>query len=216
MNIKGIVFDLDGTLIDSSKAILDSLFTATEYYNIKTAVKKDESYLFMGKSLTETLKIMIPDADHETIHKVGKYYVKHYYEFCVKDAKLFPGVMETIKTLYDKDIKLAVATAKRSDCAQAELIATGASEYFSVIRGTDEGVISKPNPQMLLEICANFKLKPENVLMVGDTDRDVIFGKNAGCHTCVVSHGNWTKERFVRENIIPDFFLDRFEDLQVI
>ena len=74
-------------------------------------------------------------------------------------------------------------------------------------------MISKPNPQMLLEICSNFKLRPDEVLMVGDTDRDVLFGKNAGCHTCVVHHGNWSKERFIRENIIPDFFLEKFDDL---
>ena len=213
MKVKGIVFDLDGTLIDSSTAILDSLFAATDYYNIKTVAKRQDAYLFMGKSLNETLKIMMPDADHDTIHKVGKYYVEHYYEFCVKDAKLFSGVMETIISLYNKRVKLAVATAKHSDCAKAELKATGSDKYFRMIRGTDEGMISKPNPQMLLEICSNFKLRPDEVLMVGDTDRDVLFGQNAGCHTCVVNHGNWSKERFIRENIIPDFFLEKFENL---
>ena len=213
MKVKGIVFDLDGTLIDSSIAILDSLFAASDHYNIKTAVQRKDSYLFMGKSLTETLKIMMPDADHDTIHKVGKYYIEHYYEFSVKDAKLFPDVMETIISLHQKGINLAVATAKHSDCAQAELKATGSDKYFSMIRGTDEGIKSKPNPQLLLEICSSFKLRPEEVLMVGDTDRDVLFGKNAGCHTCVVSHGNWNKERFIREKIIPDFFLEKFGDL---
>lgn len=213
MNIKGVVFDLDGTLIDSTVAILHSLFTAADHYNVKTAITKNESYLFMGKSLKETLKIMMPDADQETINNVGKYYVEHYYEFCVKDAKLFPGVAETIRTLYNLGIKLAVATAKHSDCASLELKTAGVDNLFLSIRGTDQGVPSKPDPKMLLDICKQFSLKPEEVIMVGDTDRDVMFGKNAGCYTGVVSHGNWPKERFIREKIIPDFFLDKFEDL---
>jgi HAD superfamily hydrolase (TIGR01549 family) len=213
MDIKGIVFDLDGTLIDSSRAIIDSLFTAVEHYNVKTVITRNESYLFMGKSLRETLKIIMPDADDETMLKIGKHYIKHYHEFQVKDAALFPYVKETIIGLHDRGIKLAVATAKHSDCAEAELSATGVTGYFDTIRGTDDGIPSKPDPTLLLEICRKFDLKPVNVLMVGDTDRDVLFGKNAGCHTCVVSHGNWPKERFIKENIIPDFFLGDFKDL---
>ncbi len=213
MKILGVVFDLDGTLIDSTTAILDALFSAADHYNIKTSITKNESYLFMGKSLMETLKIMMPDADVEILHKVGKRYVEQYYEFCVKDAKLFPGVEGTIMALHKKGIQLAVATAKHSDCAEAELQAAGVAKYFKSIRGTDIGVTPKPNPEMLLSICKSFELKPENVIMVGDTDRDVLFGRNAGCHTCVVSHGNWPKERFIKENIIPDFFLNEFEDL---
>ncbi|MEI6092860.1 MAG: HAD-IA family hydrolase [bacterium] len=213
MRVKGIVFDLDGTLIDSTVAILDSLFVAADYYGVKTAITKNESYLFMGKSLRETLKLMMPEADQETINKVGKYYVEHYYEFCVKDAKLFPDVGETIKQLHNIGIKLAVATAKHSDCAILELKTVGIDNLFLSIRGTDNGVPSKPDPKMLLDICSQFSLKPEEVLMVGDTDRDVMFGKNAGCSTCVVSHGNWPKERFIKENIMPDFFLDKFDDL---
>jgi len=213
MDIKCIVFDLDGTLIDSSRAIIDSLFVAVEHYNVKTAITKNDSYLFMGKSLKETLKIIMPNADDETMLNVGKYYVKHYHEFQIKGAELFPYVKETIVGLHDRGIKLAVATAKHSDCAEAELSATGVARYFDAIRGTDDGIPSKPDPSLLLDICEGFNLKPSNVLMVGDTDRDVIFGKNAGCHTCVVSHGNWPKERFIKENIIPDFFLNDFKDL---
>ncbi len=213
MKVKAIVFDLDGTLIDSSKGILDSLFKAMEVYNVTPAITRLDSHFFMGKSLPETLDVLMPGANKFVLRKVADYYVSHYYDNYIDKAETFEGVKETIKLLREKGFKMAVATAKHTYCAQAELKSSGLIKYFDEVRGRDEGVPAKPDPTLLLEICEKLGVSPDQTLMVGDTDRDVLFGKNAGTYTCAVTYGNWSKDKFMKENIIPDRFVDTFTEL---
>lgn len=213
MKVTTVIFDLDGTLIDSSQGILDSLFKAMEHFSIKPAITKLDSHFFMGKSLTETLRILMPDQGPETLKKIGDYYVTHYTDNYMDKAITFDGVTETIKELHKKGYKLAVATAKHTYCAEAELTAAGIRGYFTVVKGTDGGIPSKPNPELLFRICRELGSKPSDTLMVGDTDRDVLIGKNAGTFTAAVTYGGWPRERFINENIIPDIFVDSFSEL---
>ena len=213
MDIQAFVFDLDGTLIDSSQGILDSLFHAMEFYGMKPAITKLDSHFFMGKSLDETLRVLMPSADKDSLKKIGDYYVDHYYNNYMDKAVLFSGVADTIRALHEKGYELAVATAKNTYCAEAELKTSGIRKYFKTVRGMDAGIPSKPDPTLLLDICLTLGVNPENALMIGDTDRDVLFGKNAGCHTCAVTYGNWSKEKFLKEKIIPDFFADDFREI---
>ena len=215
MNITSVVFDLDGTLIDSSQGILDSLFKAMESYSIKPVITKLDSHFFMGKSLTETLKVLMPYENNEILKKVGEYYVSHYHDNYMNNAVTFNGVVETITALHKKGIKLAVATAKHTYCAEAELKSSGIRNLFSVVKGTEGGVPAKPDPTLLFMVCSELKVTPVETLMVGDTDRDILMGQNAGSFTAAVTHGNWPKERFIKENILPDFFLDKFEELVI-
>jgi len=213
MKVTTIIFDLDGTLIDSSQGILDSLFKAMEQYSIKSTITKLDSHFFMGKSLNETLKVLMPSESEAILKKVGDYYVSHYHDNYMNHAITFNGVVETIIALHEKGFKLAVATAKHTFCADAELKSAGIRKYFSVVKGTEGGVPPKPDPKLLLLVCDELKVTATEVLMVGDTDRDILMGKNAGSFTAAVTHGNWPKEKFIKENILPDFFLDNFEEL---
>ena len=215
MKITTVVFDLDGTLIDSSQGILDSLFKAMEYYSVKPVITKLDSHFFMGKSLSETLKVLMPRESNEILKKVGDYYVSHYHDNYMNNAVTFEGVIETIKALHTKGFKLAVATAKHTFCAEAELKSAGIRSCFSVVKGTEGGIPSKPDPTLLLMVCKELNATASETLMVGDTDRDILMGKNAGSFTAAVTHGNWPKERFVKENILPDFFLDKFDELLI-
>lgn len=215
MKITTVVFDLDGTLIDSSQGILDSLFKAMEFYSVQPVITKLDSHFFMGKSLGETLRVLMPHESNEVLKKVGDYYVSHYHDNYMNNAITFEGVVETIRELNKKGFKLAVATAKHTFCAEAELKSAGIRKYFSVVKGTEGNVPSKPDPTLLLMVCGELKSTPAETLMVGDTDRDVLMGKNASTSTAAVTHGNWSKEKFIKENILPDFFLDKFEELLI-
>jgi phosphoglycolate phosphatase-like HAD superfamily hydrolase len=198
MKVTTVIFDLDGTLIDSSQGILDSLFKAMEHFSIKPAITKLDSHFFMGKSLTETLRILMPDQGPETLKKIGDHYVSHYSDNYMDKAVTFDGVADTIKKLHKKGYTLAVATAKHTYCAEAELTAAGIRDYFT---------------ELLFRICRELDTDPSDVLMVGDTDRDVLIGRNAGTFTVAVTYGGWPKERFINENIIPDIFVDSFSEL---
>lgn len=213
MKVTAIIFDLDGTLIDSSQGILDSLFKAMEHFSIKPAITRLDSHFFMGKSLNETLRLLMPGGSPEMLKKIGEYYVAHYTDNYMDKAVTFDGVADTIKALHKKGYKLAVGTAKHTYCAEAELVASGIRDHFTVVKGTDGGVPSKPNPELLFRICKELGSRPEEALMVGDTDRDVLMGQNAGSFTAAVTYGNWSREKFIKENIIPDIFVDSFSEL---
>jgi len=215
MKITTVVFDLDGTLIDSSQGILDSLFKAMEYYSVEPVVTKLNSHFFMGKSLDETLRVLLPSESNEILKKVGDYYVNHYHDNYMNSAVTFNGVVETINILHKKGFKLAVATAKHTFCAEAELKSAGIRNCFKVVKGTDGGVPPKPDPTLLFMVCKELKVLPAETLMVGDTDRDILMGKNARSFTAAVTHGNWSKEKFIKENVLPDFFLDKFNELLI-
>jgi HAD superfamily hydrolase (TIGR01549 family) len=211
--IRGVIFDLDGTLIDSSKGIIESLFSAIYSNGVEPAFTVNDSHFFMGKSLKETLEIVVPRTNRELKDKIARHYVDHYYDNQINNAILFPGVEQTLDKLKSKGLKLAVATAKHSFCAKAELEITKVDHYFDTIRGTDEGIPSKPSPELLFEICQKFKMEPRDVLMVGDTDRDVLFARNAGAISCSVTYGNWSKEMFIANKIEPDFYIDDFSQV---
>lgn len=211
--VQGVVFDLDGTLIDSSKGIIESLFSAIYSNGLEPIITVNDSHFFMGKSLKETLEILIPGTSQDLKDKISRHYVDHYYDNQINNAVLFPGVKRTLDKLKSKGLKLAVATAKHSFCAKAELEVTKVDHYFDTIRGTDEGMPSKPDPELLFEICQKFKLKPSEVLMVGDTDRDVLFARNAGAISCSVTYGNWSKEMFISNKIEPDFYIEKFSQV---
>jgi len=215
MKITTVAFDLDGTLIDSSQGILDSLFRAMTQYSIQPVITRLDAHFFMGKSLDEVLKVLMPHENNETLKKVGDYYIAHYHENYMNNAVAFEGVVETITALHKKGFKLAVATAKHTFCAEGELKSAGIRKFFSTVKGIENNIPSKPNPKLLLMACDDLGSKPSETLMVGDTDRDVLMGRNAGCFTAAVTHGNWSKERFIKENILPDFFLDKFEELLI-
>lgn len=216
MGFKLVVFDLDGTLIDSSKAILDSLFAAMDCYSVKHAIDRIDSHFFMGKSLKETLSILMPGYSPSVMQKVADHYVSHYYGNQVGKVQLFDGVVDTIKALHNKGIILALATAKHTSCAEQELASTGIKKYFERIQGTDNGVPSKPDPTILNDMLRELDVEPSKTMMVGDTDRDVLFGKNAKCVTCAVTYGNWNKDKFIKECIIPDYFIDDIKELPSI
>lgn len=216
MNIKAIVFDLDGTIIDSTSAIVDSLFNALSFYKINPAIEKEEFHILMGKTLNETLKILIPNGDSYIYEKVSKKYVDNYFSEHVDKCKIFPGVYETIQSLYKKSIKLSVFTAKSTECARKELEASNISKFFEVIQGTEDGIPPKPHPKGLLNICEKININAENVLMVGDTDKDILAGKSANCYTCAVTYNHWSKDKFISSGLNPDIFIDRFKDILTV
>jgi phosphoglycolate phosphatase-like HAD superfamily hydrolase len=208
MEIKAIIFDLDGTIIDSSKAILLSLFDAVKKCGAKTNFKDFDFNKIRGHNLYDTVRILLPDADSDLLKKVADNYVIHYLNNHQGSVASFPKVKETIENLYSKGIKICLFTAKTTKSAKKELEAIGVDDKFFHIQGTDPGILPKPNPDILYKLSDKMGIKSENILMVGDTNKDVCFGKNGGARTCAVTYSHYTKEDFLNQNIKPDIFLD--------
>lgn len=216
MEIKAIIFDLDGTIIDSSKAILLSLFDAVEKCGAKTNFKDCDFNKIRGHTLYDTVRILLPDADDLLLKKVADNYVSHYLDNHQGSVASFPKAKETIENLYSKGIKLCLFTAKTTQSAKKELEAIGVDDKFFHIQGTDPGIPPKPNPDILYKLSEKMDIKPENILMVGDTSKDIDFGKNAGARTCAVTYSHYKKEDFLNKNIKPDVFINCLSELNLL
>lgn len=181
-----LVFDWDGTLMDSAGVIADSI--QASFADLGLPVPSDEAARHViGLGLSEALTALAPGVSQEGYEAIVARYRHH---FLAQDASipLFPGAREAIGALADKGFKLAIATGKSRVGLDRALEATSLRSYFQLTRCADE-CLSKPHPQMLLEIMAKLGVAPARTLMIGDTSHDLLMAQNAGVASLAAGYG---------------------------
>ncbi|MEC1523465.1 pyrophosphatase PpaX [Neobacillus niacini] len=208
-NITTILFDLDGTLIDTNELIISTyLHTLEKYYPGK--YQREDVLPFLGPTLHEVFENMDPERVEEMILEYRTYNLANH-DLLVKE---FVGVMETIETLKKKGYKLAIVTTKREDVAFKGLRLMKLDSFFDVMIAYDHVKKVKPDPEPIFLALEKLDSKPEETLMVGDNFHDVLAGKNAGTKTAGVS---WTiKGRDYLAKFEPDYMLENMTDLLTI
>jgi pyrophosphatase PpaX len=208
-NINTILFDLDGTLIDTNELIISTyLHTLEKYYPGK--YKREDVLPFLGPTLHEVFENMNPERVEEMILEYRTYNLANH-DLLVKE---FVGVMETIETLKKKGYKLAIVTTKREDVAFKGLRLMNLDPFFDVMIAYDHVKKVKPDPEPIFLALEKLNSKPEETLMVGDNFHDVLAGKNAGTKTAGVA---WTiKGRDYLAKFDPDYMLENMTDLLTI
>lgn len=207
-NIHLFVFDLDGTLTESS----DTIYKCT----LKTFEHLGQNFFFPKEELDKRLGEHFEDIFNELGIHVENFETfidmyKTYYPDFIHTSTLYLGVEETITALKAAGKKIALLTTKGQ--SQAEMILQHFKLYhlFDEIVGRRPGVGHKPSPEPLLYICEALSVLPENTVMVGDTEVDVQCGKNAGTKTCAVSYGFRTRDILEQEK--PDLIINAFAEL---
>lgn len=208
-NINTLLFDLDGTLIDTNDLIISTyLHTLEKYYPGKYT--REDVLPFLGPTLHEVFGEMDPDRVEEMVLEYRNYNLANH-DALVKE---FVGVMETIETLKKKGYKLAIVTTKREDVAFKGLRLMKLDSYFDVMIAYDHVKKVKPDPEPIFLALEKLGSKPEEALMVGDNFHDVLAGKNAGTKTAGVA---WSiKGREYLAKYEPDFMLENMTDLLTI
>lgn len=204
-----IVFDWDGTVMDSTAAIAGSIQAACR--DMALPVPSDEAARYViGMGLVEALRHAVPDA-HESMYEPLAARYRHH--FLAQDASipLFAGARETIMELHGQGYWLAVATGKNRNGLNRVLAMSELGEYFHATRTADQ-TFSKPHPAMLLEIMDELGLSAERVLMVGDTTHDLQMAINAGVDAVGVTHGAHPAEQL--RALSPLALLDDFIELR--
>jgi HAD superfamily hydrolase (TIGR01509 family) len=123
-------------------------------------------------------------------------------------------VRETLKKIKSLEIKTALLTTKAQDQADKITNHFGLAADLDYIMGRRPGIAHKPSPEPLLKICDDLSIKPENCMIVGDSEMDIQCGKNANAKTCGVTYGYRTREDLQKES--PDFVVDNMGELQQI
>jgi HAD superfamily hydrolase (TIGR01509 family) len=204
-----IIFDLDGTLVDSKRDIAAAQHWVLGRLGIHS-YKPEELYPLIGKPLAETFATLLPADLHERIPEAIELYKNYYLPRALETTTLFPGVKETLETLRARGIRLATATTKLSAGTQRVLAHFGIAEHFAQIQGSDN-IPFKPDPFIITKILEDQSWKKSESLMVGDTDNDILAGKRANIPTCGVTYGSLTREQMERLN--PDIIIHSLPEL---
>ena len=183
--IKAVLFDMDGTLVDSSDAWFTLFNRARVQFGKAPVARGVFDHDVWGCPFEEELKMFFPDVDGKD---VLEFYDGHYLD-AADHLRLIEGVEEVLAALADRDIPMAVVTNTHRPLALKVLDRLGLAQWFKDVVGGDEVEHGKPAPDMVLLGCERVCVGPDEALFVGDTVTDVKAGEAAGVRTlCLGDH----------------------------
>jgi phosphoglycolate phosphatase len=184
---KLLVFDWDGTLMDSEARIINSLRRAIT--EVGASPRHDGQLRnIIGLSLIKAVQTLYPDSDNATLERFVEAYRRYFLNVDHTPSDLFSGVRDVLPRLKTQGYLLAVATGKARAGLDKVFDVTGVADIFDASRCADE-TLSKPHPQMLREIMTVLGVTARETLMIGDTEYDMQMSHNAGTHALAVSYG---------------------------
>ena len=203
-----IVFDWDGTLMDSAGVIAQSVQAAACDLGLEPPSDERARHI-IGLGLVDALRYALPDLDEGRYEHLAERY-RHHYLSRDHELLLFSGVDALMLELAESGRWLGVATGKSRLGLARALEYSGLGSHFHATRCADE-CHSKPHPQMLEELMAEFAVAPAATLMIGDTTHDLLMAQNAGVDAVAVSYGAHPRE--ILEAAAPRYCAHSVEDL---
>lgn len=186
--MKAIIFDLDGTLLDTLEDLKNAVNAALEHYKMPRR-SLDEVRSFVGNGLRNLMIRAVPDGEENPKFEEALSFLKDYYAVHCKDnTGPYPGIMEMLDELKERGITMAIVSNK-IDSAVKELDKEYFNGYMSAAIGEMEGMARKPAPDTVLKALEECDLKPEDAIYVGDSDVDIATAKNTGIPCISVSWG---------------------------
>ncbi|WP_417068052.1 HAD-IA family hydrolase [Niveibacterium terrae] len=204
-----VVFDWDGTLMDSTASIASAIRSACADLGLAVPSVEQARHV-IGMGLAEALRYAVPELGEADYPRLAERYRFHYL---ARDQELvlFDGVEDLLHELRGRGLLLAVATGKSRRGLDRVLAQTGLAPLFDATRCADE-CFSKPHPAMLLELMDELGVEPERTLMIGDTTHDLLMAANAGTPALGLSCGAHPVDQL--EGAEPLAVLDSAEGLR--
>ena len=181
-----IVFDWDGTLIDSAADIVECIQEAARDLRLPVPARETASHV-IGLGLHDSLRTAVPTLPEDQYREFAEAYRRHFLARQGAMA-LFPGIRELLQDLHAAGYRLAVATGKSRRGLDHALESTALRRYFAASRCADE-TNPKPHPAMLLELMEQLAIAPGQALMIGDTSHDLEMAHSAGVDAVAVAYG---------------------------
>ena len=204
-----VIFDWDGTVMDSVGRIVSSMRAAALKSELMVpsefAVKQ-----IIGLSLDPAFDTLFPGVDQSKRQQLFAHYRDHYVLHDTTPTPLFAGVEQVLQQLKDNNVKLAVATGKQRRGLARMFAETGLEKYFETSRCADEAQ-SKPHPDMLQQILQQLDIAAEQAVMVGDTSHDMKMAQAIAMPRIGVTHG--VHDRLVLSQFAPKAIIDSIPEL---
>ena len=212
--LKLLIFDLDGTLADTSQDITDALNYALKPLGVRT-YSVEETKAMVGSGISRLIESLVPaqsDSEKEAGAKARAVarFLEHYDNHLIDNTLLYPGVKDTLSRL--GRYKKAVLSNKREKYSRQILNDLGVLEYFDLVWGSDSVREKKPSPVPILDLMNAIGVSNEETAIIGDSNYDIEAGRAAGIKTVGVTYGFRSRE-FLKD---ADTIVDRFEDLLTI
>lgn len=205
MKIRTILFDLDGTLIDTNELIMASF--AHTFKQFGFAFTKEEMLPFNGPPLVDTFQSYIPDKVEDMVTTYRKHNLEHHDSY----VKIFPHVKSTLHELQEKGIRIAVVTSKMHEMARHGIQFTEIDPYVEHLVALDDVEQAKPHPQSVLKAMELLEADAATTLMVGDNYHDIQAGQRAGVKTAGVAWSHKGKEFLAGYN--PTYMFEDMRDV---
>ncbi len=181
-----IVYDFDGTLVDTLLDIADAVNLSLKTLGLRT-LTRETIRRYVGKGVERLMAQSIDGTGYADLPSAVKQFRKHYSENLMNHTRFYPSGREILHHFRDK--KQAICSNKPEDFVRRILESLDSLEFFDAILGGDSLNSRKPDPEGLLHLLERFQCSPEQVVLVGDSPVDIETGKRAGVYTCVVSFG---------------------------
>lgn len=206
-----IIFDFDGTLADTSRGIINTFQATLDRMGIPR-IEESRIKSVIGLPLKQNFTIGAGFSDEQADEAV-EIYRELFMDIALQTTTAFPGVVETVRTLHERGIPMAIASSRSRASLLALAKETGIGEYIPEenIFGVEAVARPKPAPDLVYAVVARLGVKPEECLVVGDTTFDLEMGRAAGAHTCGVTYGNQTGAQLM--SACPDYLIDDIRKL---
>lgn len=203
-----IVFDLDGTLVDSKEDLAVAVNVAVESFGFPP-LPHPEIYGYVGDGAAALIRRALPADQDGLLPQALDRFLSYYRRHLLDTTRPYPGVVDSLRRWSPK-YRMALLTNKPIAMTEAILSGLSLAGYFCDVRGGDSFGTKKPDPEGLVHILREAGVTPAEAVMVGDAKNDVLAGRAAGTVTCGVTYGLGADAFAVHP---PDFTVDRFPDL---
>lgn len=213
MTIRGLIFDLDGTLIDSLKDITSALNHALERHGLPRASAR-QTRRWIGDGLPTLVRRAAPDVDENTLDSLVQLAKSYYAAHPVRKTAVYPNILRILDLLQSRHVPMCVLSNKPHVLTTQIVDALGLAKFFVDVRGCQKDEERKPSPIVALEMARRVNLPPDEIGFIGDSPVDVSTARNAGMIAIAVTWG--FRDRTELAAMEPDFLLKSAAELCVL
>jgi len=211
LRFDAVLFDLDGTLLDSAEDLVASVHYALREVDEREPPDADTILMEVGKPLEVILKELGYPHDDDNAQLFAATYRRHFAEHFGTKARVIPYATEVLEALREAGVKLAVVTTKHQEQAEMTVEKMGLTRYFDHVHGWAEGRKHKPDPEPFETAAQVLGVETDRALVVGDTEQDILAAKSGGMVCCAVSFG--FRPLLLLKTLKPDYIVSRLTDL---
>ncbi len=205
-----LIFDLDGTLVDSKLDLAHSVNAARAHFGLPPLDLETVGQYVGNGAPTLIRRAMGPEATEDDLKRALEYFLDHYRDHSLDHTRPYPGIPELLEALHQKGVRMAVLTNKPVRVSGRIIEGLGLGKYFDRIYGGNSFDQKKPHPVGVDTLLNELGVARERAMFVGDSSVDVRTARNAGIKVCGVTYG-FQPESF--EGDPPDMMVDRPEEL---